>query len=257
VPGFIGDSKNILRIWVYAGSPGGTPLTFAWVFDGTPGGRLWFSSEPTNVSRQWTEDLAASDDSSVLDKDGKESTDDAALAEQWIRNIEERNQPKPWQEDLAASDDGEKLDKDARVSTDDAGLSETWSRSTEPRVTPITSVDWQRTGLTNCPLGVETHCVGWKLSEFPASHHIRILRSTNGGGFFQVATGISLTNNSCSFSGGWDGTAQFTLPFGDNPGFNFTDSYRYRIQLRRNSDNEVIDEMDTANKGSSHHDCVE
>lgn len=216
------------------------------------------TQEDRNVLRQWIESLAASDDGEKLDQDFRVSTDDAVLAELWSRSTDDREILRQWAEALSASDDGAHLDLDARSSTDDAVLAEFWSRTTEPRppAGELTDADWERTGLTSCPTAVETHCVGWRLSDFPADHHIRILRATNSGALLQVATGISLTNNACSFSGSWDGTAQFTLPFGDNPGFNFTDEYRYRIQLRRDSDNAVIDERDTPNRGSSHHDCI-
>jgi hypothetical protein len=243
----LSDGASFQKVRIF---PAGDTLTLA---------EFWGrETEERNFGRNWSETLTPSDAAS-FDRIRTFTFDDIlALSEAWGRATEERNTGRDWSETLTPSDDATFQDFSLFEMSDTLPMSEAWARDTEerPPATEITGVDWNRTGLTSCPTAVETHCIGWSLTALPAGHHVRILRSENSGAFVQVATGLSLSATACA-TGGLDYGHQTTLGFGDNPGFNTTDNYRYRIQVRRDSDNGVVDEMDTANKGSSHSDCFE
>lgn len=214
------------------------------------------NAEDRTTIRAWTDDLTVTELLAFVEDRDLFIVDAATLSDLFARTTQNRNTTKTWGETISASDAISRVITLTLSLADTASFSEVWNRNVV-HTNQITDATWLRTQLLACPTPSELHCVRWNISGDTTGMYIRIHRSTNGGAYSQVESGISPTTTQCSGGGFNSGHTLPDLGFGDHPTGNWEDQYRYKVELRLTSDNSIVDTRETATIGSSHHDCIE
>ena len=103
----------------------------------------------------------------------------------------------------------------------------------------------------------EVRCARWNIDDCDnAKHHIEVWESENGGSYYKKADNLNCTGQQgtgCALAG-YDGSYGYQVAYCADT---TTDNYKHKVQVRKDSTEDLLDECITTQQNISHKVCLE